>query len=32
MGTPDALQEIRRRLTGTADADRQRVTIVGGGM
>jgi trk system potassium uptake protein TrkA len=31
MGTPEALQEVRRRMTGTADASRQRVTIVGGG-
>jgi trk system potassium uptake protein TrkA len=31
MGTPEALQDVRRRLTGTADSSRQRVTIVGGG-
>jgi trk system potassium uptake protein len=31
MGTPDALQDVRRRMTGDPDPDRQRVTIVGGG-
>jgi trk system potassium uptake protein TrkA len=31
MGTPGALQDVRRRLTGTPDESRQRVTIVGGG-
>ena len=31
MGTPDALQQVRRRLTGAAEARRQRVTIIGGG-
>ena len=31
MGTPDGLQEVRRRMTTTADAPRQRVTIIGGG-
>ncbi|HXH24943.1 MAG TPA: Trk system potassium transporter TrkA [Vicinamibacterales bacterium] len=31
MGTPDALQEVRRRITTTADVGRQRVTIIGGG-
>jgi trk system potassium uptake protein len=31
MGTPDALQDVRRRMTGDPDPHRQRVTIVGGG-
>jgi trk system potassium uptake protein TrkA len=31
MGTPEALQEVRRRMTTTADVPRQRVTIIGGG-
>ena len=31
MGTPEALQEVRRLLTKTAVSDRQRITIVGGG-
>ena len=31
MGTPDALKEVRRRITTTPDAARQRVTIIGGG-
>lgn len=31
MGTPEAVQDVRRRLTGTADPGRQRVTIIGGG-
>jgi trk system potassium uptake protein TrkA len=31
MGTPDALEEIRRRMSGDAQPHRQRVTIVGGG-
>ncbi len=31
MGAPEALQAVRRRMTGTTEAHRQRVTIVGGG-
>jgi trk system potassium uptake protein len=31
MGKPEALRDIRRRMTGTDEPDRQRVTIVGGG-
>jgi trk system potassium uptake protein TrkA len=31
MGTPDAVQEVRRRLLGDAEPRRERVTIVGGG-
>jgi trk system potassium uptake protein TrkA len=31
MGTPEALQDVRRRMTGDAQPHRQRVTIVGGG-
>jgi trk system potassium uptake protein len=31
MGAPDALQEVRRRMTGDPEPQRQRVTIVGGG-
>jgi trk system potassium uptake protein TrkA len=31
MGTPDALHEVRHLMTGFTEADRQRVTIVGGG-
>jgi trk system potassium uptake protein len=31
MGTPEALRDVRQRMTGTVDATRQRVTIVGGG-
>ena len=31
MGTPDALQEVRRRITTTKEVQRQRVTIIGGG-
>jgi len=31
MGTPDGLQDVRRRMTGAAEPNRQRVTIVGGG-
>jgi trk system potassium uptake protein TrkA len=31
MGAPEALKELRHRMTGAADTDRQRVTIIGGG-
>jgi trk system potassium uptake protein TrkA len=31
MGSPEALHDVRRRMTGSEDDDRQRVTIVGGG-
>lgn len=31
MGTPQGLQDIRRRLTGAAEPVRQTVTIIGGG-
>jgi trk system potassium uptake protein TrkA len=31
MGTPDAVKEVRRRITADSDTHRQRVTIVGGG-
>jgi trk system potassium uptake protein TrkA len=31
MGTPDALQEVRRRISPGTDQRRQRVTIIGGG-
>jgi trk system potassium uptake protein len=31
MGTPDALIEVRRRMTATTESPQQRVTIVGGG-
>lgn len=31
MGTPEALQNVRRRMTGSPESTRQRVTIVGGG-
>ncbi len=31
MGTPEALQDVRRRMTGDTQPHRQRVTIVGGG-
>ena len=31
IGTPEALQEVRQRMTLAADARRQRVTIIGGG-
>jgi trk system potassium uptake protein TrkA len=31
MGTPDALQDVRRRIVTGADQRRQRVTIIGGG-
>jgi trk system potassium uptake protein TrkA len=31
MGTPEALLEVRRRITTSADARKQRVTIIGGG-
>jgi trk system potassium uptake protein TrkA len=31
MGTPEGLQDVRRRMTGAAEPNRQRVTIVGGG-
>lgn len=31
MGTPEALGDVRRRMTGDIDAHRQVVTIVGGG-
>ncbi len=31
MGTPEALHEVRRRMTATVQPVRQRVTIVGGG-
>jgi trk system potassium uptake protein TrkA len=31
MGTPEAVQEARRRVSSTADSRRQRVTIIGGG-
>jgi trk system potassium uptake protein TrkA len=31
MGTPEALHDLRYRMTGAIESDRQRVTIVGGG-
>ena len=31
MGTPQALRDVRRRITTTATTRRQRVTIIGGG-
>jgi trk system potassium uptake protein len=31
MGTPEALQEVRRRVSPSGDLRRQRVTIIGGG-
>jgi trk system potassium uptake protein TrkA len=31
MGSPDALDEVRRRMAGTSDGGRQRVAIIGGG-
>jgi trk system potassium uptake protein len=31
MGKPEALQQVRQRLTNAADGGRQRVTIIGGG-
>jgi trk system potassium uptake protein TrkA len=31
MGTPGALQDVRTRMTTSADVARQRVTIIGGG-
>ena len=31
MGTPEALLDVRRRMTGDTEPRRQRVTIVGGG-
>jgi trk system potassium uptake protein TrkA len=31
MGTPEALREMRQRMTRAPESDRQRVTIVGGG-
>ena len=31
MGGPDALRDVRHRMTGAAEPDRQRVTIIGGG-
>ena len=31
MGTPEALVAVRRRMTGSTEPARQRVTIVGGG-
>lgn len=31
MGTPEALHDLRHRMTGAVEADHQRVTIVGGG-
>jgi trk system potassium uptake protein TrkA len=31
MGTPEALQDVRQRLTSIVDGRRQRVTIIGGG-
>lgn len=31
MGTPEALQVLRHRMTGAVEPERQRVTIVGGG-
>lgn len=31
MGTPEALDDVRQRLTAAADNRRQRVTIIGGG-
>jgi trk system potassium uptake protein TrkA len=31
MGKPEALQEVRQRLTHATDGRRQRVTIIGGG-
>jgi trk system potassium uptake protein TrkA len=31
MGTPEALQEVRQRITTSTETHRQRVTIIGGG-
>ena len=31
MGGPEALNEVRRRMTGAPESGRQRVTIIGGG-
>ena len=31
MGAPEALKDIGHRMTGAADGERQRVTIIGGG-
>jgi trk system potassium uptake protein len=31
MGGPEALLQVRRRMTGVAESTRQRVTIIGGG-
>jgi trk system potassium uptake protein TrkA len=31
MGSPDALKEVRRRMTVAPESGRQRVTIIGGG-
>ena len=31
MGTPDAVSEVRRHITGSAATRKQRVTIIGGG-
>jgi trk system potassium uptake protein TrkA len=31
MGTPEAQQEVRRRITGALESERQRVTMIGGG-
>ena len=31
MGTPEALKDVRRRITTSPDAAKQRVTIIGGG-
>lgn len=31
MGTPDALREVRQRITTVSETPRQRVTIIGGG-
>jgi trk system potassium uptake protein TrkA len=31
MGSPEALTEVRQRMTGTTDGGRQHVTIIGGG-
>ena len=31
MGTPEALEDVRRRVVGSTERRRQRVTIIGGG-
>ena len=31
MGSPEALKEVRQRMTGAPESARQRVTIIGGG-